>query len=481
MDDKRKFIIFGLLGLGALLILLFFIVGTGSKEYTVAFNSDGGSAIPEQKVKSGEKVVKPTDPEKENYKFVKWLYDNVEYDFNKEVTSDMTLVASWEEIENNKYDVVFVVDGVEKTLSISELNDEVIESLGYAPKEGYVIKWYLNDEEYDFEKPLTEGVKLVGKYVKEEEFTVKFNSDGGTKVDNQKLKLNEKVSEPAAITKEGYIFSGWYLNNVKYDFTTPVTKSITLVAKWEEDPNVKRYEVKFDSDGGSSVAKQRVIENKTATQPKNPTRNGFSFDGWYLDNVKYDFKTKVTKDITLKAKWVENVSYTVTFNTVGGSNISSQKVKKGGKATQPVNPTKKDYKFIEWLLDNNTYDFNKEVTKDIELVAYYEKIVTPSPVPVTPTPTPAVTATPTPAPEVYTITATRADNMASPDSILKVYKNGSQISFKCIKFTDGVIVDGSSSCGSSSRNSMTVLTSDIAGETSFIVVLNDNREVRATK
>ena len=63
------------------------------------------------------------------------------------------------------------------------------------------------------------------------------------------------------------------------------------------------YTVTFDSNGGTAVASQKVEDGKTVTSPANPTRDGFTFDGWYLNDVKYDFSKKVTSNFTLVGKW----------------------------------------------------------------------------------------------------------------------------------------------------------------------------------
>lgn len=69
------------------------------------------------------------------------------------------------------------------------------------------------------------------------------------------------------------------------------------------------YSVKFNPNGGSAVSNQRIRKGNKLSEPKAPTKNGYSFDGWYLDEEltdAYDFKTSVTKDFTLHAKWNEN-------------------------------------------------------------------------------------------------------------------------------------------------------------------------------
>ncbi|MCD8004010.1 MAG: InlB B-repeat-containing protein, partial [Clostridia bacterium] len=79
---------------------------------------------------------------------------------------------------------------------------------------------------------------------------------------------------------------------------------------WEE--YTVTYTVTFDSNGGSSVDAQSVNYGLTATEPTDPTRTGYTFDGWYLDGEKYDFDTVVTGDVTLTAEWT-----TVVFAITG--------------------------------------------------------------------------------------------------------------------------------------------------------------------
>lgn len=65
------------------------------------------------------------------------------------------------------------------------------------------------------------------------------------------------------------------------------------------------FTVTFDSNGGTSVSSVVVTKDETVSEPTNPTKDGYTFDGWYLDGEKYDFSTPVTKDITLKAQWTK--------------------------------------------------------------------------------------------------------------------------------------------------------------------------------
>lgn len=65
----------------------------------------------------------------------------------------------------------------------------------------------------------------------------------------------------------------------------------------------KTYTVKFDTKGGSSIKEVQVKKNKKVKNPGKPTKKGYIFVEWQLNGKKYDFDSKVTKDITLVAKW----------------------------------------------------------------------------------------------------------------------------------------------------------------------------------
>ena len=63
------------------------------------------------------------------------------------------------------------------------------------------------------------------------------------------------------------------------------------------------YTVSFDSDGGTPVESQLVIRGETASNPGEPTRRLYTFEGWYLDGTLYDFSKPVLSNLTLTAKW----------------------------------------------------------------------------------------------------------------------------------------------------------------------------------
>ena len=372
MNNKTKTTVIALICIAIVVILIAFII-MGNKTYKVSFNTNGGSYITAQTIKKGAKVNRPSNPTRDGYTFVEWQLNEKTYDFNSAVSSDITLDAVWSQDEvTTKYKITFNVDGQTKTVEVSDINQLDLQTLGFEEKKGYEINWYLNGKKYDFTKQLTDDVTLEGKYEKIVSYTVTFDSAGGNKVASQTVAIGGKAKKPTNVKRYGYILDGWYLNNKKYDFNAVVESSIKLVAKWKEDTSVKRYEVKFDSDGGTKVASQTILENNTVKQPNAITKAGYVFEGWYLNDTKYNFNTKVTKNMTLVAKWRKLASYTVTFDSNSGSNVASQTVNEGGKATKPTNPTRNGYTFVEWQLNGKAYDFTKVVTGNITLKAVWK-------------------------------------------------------------------------------------------------------------
>ena len=129
------------------------------KEYTVTFAVDGEKT--EVKVAEGEKAVKPVDPVKEGYVFKGWFVGEEAYDFEKAVTSDLELVAKFEEVIA-EYTVKFVVDGAEEVQTVKE-GEKAVKPVD-PEKDGYVFKgWFVGEEEYDF-SAVTADVEVTAKF-----------------------------------------------------------------------------------------------------------------------------------------------------------------------------------------------------------------------------------------------------------------------------------------------------------------------------
>lgn len=315
MEGKKRtiIIVIGVVLIIACLVIYFIF---DNKKYTITFDSDGGSVVEKQIVKRGEKVNKPTDPTRDGYIFIEWDLGSSIYDFSAKVTRNLILKAIWKEQEGGK--VTYVVN---------------------------------------------------------------FNTDGGNSISNQIINKDGTITKPQDPVRDGYKFLGWYSNNVLFDFNTPVTKNLELVAKWEK--------AKDNSTTGTTTT------TKKTTTKKNDTTNTTT--------------TKKTTTNTTEAK-----KYTVKFDSNGGSKVSSKEVTSGSKVSKPSNPIRTGYKFSGWTLNNKAYDFNSKVTSNITLVAKWTA-------------------------KTYTVKVSSVDEY-SPARILSVYEDGSKISFKQINYTDGTML-----------------------------------------
>ena len=138
----------------------------------------------------------------------------------------------------------------------------------------------------------------------------------------------------------------------------------------------KKYNIIFDSDGGTLIDKATINENELVPYPKDPEKEGYSFLGWYQNELLFDFSVAPNSDLTLKAKWKEKEAetYIVSFDSDGGTTVEKQIIKKGERVIEPTVPTKENHSFSYWELNGKKYNFNDQVSSDIILKAKWKNI-----------------------------------------------------------------------------------------------------------
>ena len=164
--------------------------------------------------------------------------------------------------------------------------------------------------------------------------TVTFDTDGGSAVEPQTVVSGRKAVRPADPVRTGYTFAGWYLDGEVYDFDTPVTTDLTLTAHW----TANQYTITFDTAGGSEIAPITQDYGTSITAPADPTREGYTFEGWNPEIPA----TMPAENLTITAQWTIN-QYTITFDTAGGSEIAPITQDYGTAITAPAAPTKTGY------------------------------------------------------------------------------------------------------------------------------------------
>lgn len=390
------------------------------RQFTVDFNSNGGTNVASQKITPNSKTTIPIVPQKLGCTFENWYSDpqlTQVFDFNTLITEDKTLYAKWiinpkitlktENIDGGTVNVTnteTVGENVYSAKSGTEIVLNAIPKLGYkfdgwydannnkvnsssswtfnltddvaytakfipipAAKDVRIdgiakvgqqltayytyedadgdlegastFKWYRSDDDKGTGKSEIQGATDTtytlteddeGKYISfevlpkaqtgelegekaESGYTervgyhvVTFNVDGGSIVESQSIKENEKAVKPTPDpTKQGYTFNSWYTDNTftkEFDFETPITVATTVYAKWD----INSYPVSFDVNDGSSVESQNITYNEKATKPQDPIRSGFTFAGWYTDRTftkEFDFTIPITGATTIYANW----------------------------------------------------------------------------------------------------------------------------------------------------------------------------------
>ena len=336
--------------------------------YKISYYNEGVKYIEDQKINYGENALKPnTDPSKIGYTFKYWsLKENgEEYEFSTKITKDINLYAVY---EINKYTVTYINEGTEYHKETA-LYGSVVTSIQNPTKEGYTFTgWYTKDnEKVSYPITVTENITLYSKY-EINSYKVSYYNEGKKYIDDQKINYGENALKPNTDpSKIGYTFKYWSIkeNGEEYEFSTKITKDITLYAVYE----INKYTVTYINEG-TEYHKETAEYGSVVISIQDPTKEGHTFIGWYNENnEKVIHPITVTENITLHSKYEIN-TYTVSFYHNNEKYVDDQKVNYGESALKPsIDPTKEDYNFSGWVIKgtNNKYDFTSKVTKDIEL------------------------------------------------------------------------------------------------------------------
>ena len=342
-------------------------------EYTVTFDSQGGSAVaPLTNVASGARITEPEEPTWEGQIFGGW-YKEAEtitpWDFAADtVTGNVTLYAKWTPVP--RYTVTFDSQGGSAVAPLTNVASGARITEPEEPTwEGQIFGgWYKEAETttpWNFAADTVTGnVTLYAKWSKILSYTVTFDSQGGSPVPPiTGIGPGSAITEPENPIYENFIFKGWYKEAeclTPWDFNQDtVNNNITLYANWQ--PVVLNlYTVTFDSQGGSSVDPiQNVNAGSTILEPEAPKMEGFVFNGWHKEPEcinPWDFDSHtVNENTTLYAKWYAisiPETYTVIFDSQGGSNVEAIKgIPAGATINMPAEPVRTGYKFGGWFLE----------------------------------------------------------------------------------------------------------------------------------
>ena len=324
-------------------------------QFTITFESNGGSAVTAITQAENTAVTAPTNPTKAGFTFGGWYSDvglSTAYTFSTMPSQNITLYAKWNPVVTNQT-ITFDSNGGSAVSSITQSVGSTVTAPTNPTKDGYTFGGWYSDSglttAYTFTTMPSTATTLYAKWTANN-YTITFEEDGGSTVPDITQGFGTAVIAPANPTKAGYTFGGWYSNSgltTAYTFTTMPLNGITLYAKW----NAVNYTITFEEDGGSTVPNITQGYATAVTAPANPTKEGYTFGGWYSNSsltTAYTFTTMPLNGITLYAKW-NGQQYTLTFMNIDG--LLPMDLDAGTALTLPT-PTKEGYILEGWYEDS---------------------------------------------------------------------------------------------------------------------------------
>ena len=262
---------------------------TGNKEYwakweinqyTITFDTNGGSEIAPITQDYGTEITAPDNPTRKGYTFKGW---------DKEIPETMpaeniTVKAQW---EINQYTITFDTNGGSEIAPITQDYGTEITAPDNPTRKGYTFKGW--DKEIPETMP-AENITVKAHW-EINQYTITFDTNGGSEIAPITQDYGTEITAPDNPTRKGYTFKGW---DKEIPETMPA-ENITVKAHWE----INQYTITFDTNGGSEIAPITQDYGTEITAPDNPTRKGYTFKGWDKEIPK----TMPAENITITARW----------------------------------------------------------------------------------------------------------------------------------------------------------------------------------
>lgn len=211
------------------------------------------------------------------------------------------------------------------------------------------------------------GGVLVGLFNHKEapRCLVRFESNGGSKIESEEVVCGETVGRPEDPTKEGFEFQNWIYGGAPFDFDQmTIDEDMILVAKWQVGEGVETVTVHFDTNGGSEIEDVEVKKGGTISEPVEPTRTSYEFAGWKLDGEDFDFSQPLDEDVTLVAQWTAVAGGSGSSLAGGSSNKPAEKPKVESLAVGDVSMKVGDTKMIDLTLTPGNAKYQLGVSVD---------------------------------------------------------------------------------------------------------------------
>jgi len=262
---------------------------TGNKEYwakweidqyTITFDTNGGSEIAPITQDYGTEIAAPDNPTRKGYTFKGW-----DKEIPKTMPADnITVKAQW---EINQYTIAFDTNGGSEIDSITQDYGTEITVPDNPTRKGYTFKGW--DKEIPETMP-AENITVKAQW-EINQYTITFDTNGGSEIAPITQDYGTEITAPDNPTRKGYTFKGWDKEIPK----TMPAENITVKAQWE----INQYTITFDTNGGSEIAPITQDYGTKITAPDNPTRKGYTFKGWDKEIPE----TMPAENLTITARW----------------------------------------------------------------------------------------------------------------------------------------------------------------------------------
>ena len=329
--------------------------------YAVTLHANGGTInsgnVTEYTYGAGATL--PTDVTRTGYTFKGW-YDNENLTGSPVTAISNTETGNkeyWAKWEINQYTITFDTAGGSEIAPITQDYGTAVTAPEPPAKPGYTFTGW------NPALPATmpaENLTVTAQWTVNQ-YTITFDTDGGSEVAPITQDYGSAITAPAAPTREGYTFTGW-------DKTIPATMpagDMTITAQW----TVNQYTITYDLDGGTAEGNPDTYTVETdAFTLKNPTRPGYTFTGWSgtgltgEDNLTVTIPKGSTGNRSYTAHWSLN-TYSITYDLNGGTASGNPTSYTVESATITLNqPTKTGYTFTGWSGTDLTGEDNLTVT-----------------------------------------------------------------------------------------------------------------------
>ena len=333
------------------------------RQYTLTYDSEGGSSCSSKTGYYDETWGNLCTPTREGYVFAGWYTGDdgtgTQVTSSTTVSGDLTVHAKW---SVNKYTLTYVVTNGEGCDGQTKegIYGSTWGDLCTPSRVGYTFNgWFTspagNGTKITSNSTVTGNQTVYASWNANASYTITYYLDGGTNHSSNPTSYTYGIGvssfyEP---TKSGYTFKGWH-STPQWTSSTEITSISStatgnkeLFAAWEANS----FTLTYDSEGGTSCSsKTGTLGNKWGSLCSS-TKAGYTFGGWYTEEegrgTQVTSDTIVNGNLTVHAKW-NAITYTLTYDSEGGSACSSQTATYLSTWGTLCTPTKSGYTFVGW-------------------------------------------------------------------------------------------------------------------------------------